>query len=218
MKRNYKLIKNGLLGTIIATSLTACIPTVDCDIKETHVHLYTNSNNVSMFIEGEKERKNDFYWTEKYVLKDERINTIIENNLCSIIDNYDYVNDIMDKHPNRRETYVYDYFYGTYTAYDYGYHFDYSSGEYTYGYGYGLFTGYHYDYRWVNISLDEYTTDKVKDITYMYKFYKIDDEKVTEKYFSSLNDIEEGYTYFKLNDFVKENVSEPYYLSENKVK
>lgn len=106
----------------------------------------------------------------------------------------------MDSYEPKREAYVYDYIYGQYYGYGYGYNF--SSGKYEYGYG--LIQGYHWDYNWQEIGLDEYTDNKVRDITYQFRFYKINsDNSISEKLFNSLDEISSEYKYFKPITLVK---------------
>ena len=114
----------------------------------------------------------------------------------------------------KREAYVYDYVYGTYYGYRYGYSFN---GKFEYSYG--LTSGYHWDYEWQEIPLDEYTTDKVQDITYQYQLYKInEDGTLSKRLFESLEEVPEEYKYFTPDTLVKENVSDPYYLDSKKIK
>lgn len=66
--------------------------------------------------------------------------------------------------------------------------------------------------------MDKYTDDKVRDITYNYKLYKINKEtgKIEYAYFDSLDEAKEDYKYFKTSDLVYKNIGESYYLEKNK--
>ena len=202
------------LSSIIAFS--ACAKEVDCDIDLEHVHLYLNDDeDLSRYIESEKEYVGNFYKTDTYYSTSDTFQIISDNNLYIISDNIDYLTEKMGNYHLEREAYVYDYIYGSYYGYEYGY--DYSTNSYTYGYG--LKTGYHWDYEWQNIDLDEYTDDKVRDITYQFKFYKInDDGTLISKLFNSLDEVDDDYKYFKPGDLVKKNISDSYYLSKEKQK
>lgn len=215
--KKYTLIKKSLVGVLLTFSLTGCGKNVDCDVSENHIHLYKNeSNGILMFIEGEKEKRGDFIWTDKYEKESTKLQAISENELCSIEDNFTYFNRKVSKIPEpKRQAYVYDYIYGSY--YGYGYCYNYSTGKY--GYGYGLITGYHYDYEWQDIPLDKYTTDKVRDITYKIKLYKVDEKgNVKSKLFDKIDDINKEYCYFKTDDIITPCVSDSYYLDKNKIK
>ena len=112
----------------------------------------------------------------------------------------------MSNYDAKRQAYTYDYIYGGYYAYDY------ASGQY------GTIFGWHWGYEWQDISL-EYTTDKVRDITYQFRFYKIDEDGVvSSKLFSALEEVPEEYRYFKLFDFVQKETSSSYYLEMSKFK
>lgn len=215
--KKHTLIKKSLVGVLLTFSLTGCGKNVDCDVSENHIHLYKNeSNGILMFIEGEKEKRGDFIWTDKYEKESTKLQAISENELCSIEDNFTYFNRKVSKIPEpKRQAYVYDYIYGSY--YGYGYCYNYSTGKY--GYGYGLITGYHYDYEWQDIPLDKYTTDKVRDITYKIKLYKVDEKgNVKSKLFDKIDDINKEYCYFKTDDIITQCVSDSYYLDKNKIK
>lgn len=61
--------------------------------------------------------------------------------------------------------------------------------------------------------ISKYIDNKEEGITYSFKFYKIDDDgTLIEKWFESLDDIEEGYKYFKA-DLVRKNIEKKYRLS-----
>lgn len=61
--------------------------------------------------------------------------------------------------------------------------------------------------------ISEYIVNEDEDITYSFKFYKIDDNgTLIEKWFESLDDIEEGYEYFSI-DLVRKNIGKEYRLS-----
>lgn len=203
-----KLKKSLLTLTFISLGVSSfgCAKNVDCDINDEHVHIYIDEeNNLEKYILGEKDHKDDFVRTDSYVLLDEEIKKICENDLLVVSDNIDYISKTIDSYEPYREEYAYDYRYGYYYGYDS------LNGEY------GYVCGWHWDYDWDQIPLDEYTTEKVRDITYNYKFYKINDNGELEyKYFNSLDNLDEEYKYFKVSDLVNKNIGESYYLEKNK--
>lgn len=215
MKNKYKLIKTGLLMGVMSIALSGCVYDVDCDIKEGHLHLYkSSSKNLVRYLDGEKETYFSYTRSDEYILLNKELEVVVNKHLFLVNDNLDYLNNIINSYNNKREAYVYGLYYGPYYGWDYGYN---NKGEY--GYYYDLRHGYHYDYEWQEIGVDEYTEDKVRDINYCFKFYKImEDGSIENKLFDSLEDREEGYNYFKESDLVQKNVSEEYYLDKEKVK
>jgi len=218
MKKNkYKLVKTAVTCLIIASTFTACgAQRVDCNIEGQHVHLYVNENrNLSRYIESEKQQIDSFYRTEEYLPLTEETSQITKNDLYQIEDNLDYLNEKISSYKPRRQAYVYDYIYGTY--YDYGYGYDPMTGEYDYVYG--PKTGYHYDYEWRDIPLDKYTKDQVRDITYKFRFYKIkEDGTLDSKLFNSLDEVTKEYKYFYPSNLVKEKIGSSYKLPKENQK
>lgn len=215
--KKYKLIRKGIAGVLLTLTLAGCGKNVDCNIEGNHVHLYQNNKNgILKFIEGERELVDGFVWTDEYEELTPRMKAICENGLLLIENNQRYFRRKVHSIPDaKREAHVYDYFYGTFYGNEWGYNI--LTGKY--GYGYALKQGYHYDWRWVNISLDTYTTDQVRDITYMIKLYKVNDEGVVEsKLFEKVEEIDEDYIYFNPKNLITECVSEPYYLEKNKTR
>lgn len=218
-KKGLKLIKKAIGATLILSSLATfcgCAKEVDCSINGDHVHLYLNENTkLSAFIESEKEYIGDLFRTETYLPMTENLNIISENDLYIVQDNLEYLNKELSKYVPSRQAYVYDYIYGTYYGFGHGYNM--MSGEYEYFYG--MQTGWHYDYEWQDISLDEHTEDKVRDITYQFRFYKINnDGTVSSSLFNSLEEVSEEYKYFKPNVLVQKNISDSYYLTKEKIR
>ncbi len=214
MKKN--LLKTKLLLLYFGLSLysiTGCAKDMDCNIDTEHVHQYVNDEGLKKYISGEKEYVGDFYWTDKYTSNSTIINEVSKNNLCLASQNIDYINSIMSNYTKKREAWINSYVYGSY--YGYGYHYDFNSGDYVFNYG--LTTGYHWEYEWQDIPLDKYTENKVRDITYEFKFYKIDENgNLVSKNFKTftIDDIEEGYNYFNEKDFVQKYTSDSYYLNK----
>lgn len=213
--KNFKL-RTKLASFALAmslTSLTGCTKTVDCDIEEDHAHVYVdNETGIKRYIESEKVESSDGEArTDEYILLDEMTEKICDNNLCLKEENIDALEKLVNNYYPKREAYVYDYIYGYYYGYSYGYNPMNGKIENCYR----RQEGYHWDYEWQEISMNEYTEDKVRDITYEYKFYKIDENgKLVSKCFNSLDDIEKDYIYFKKNDLIVKIISEDYYLDK----
>lgn len=214
----FKLIKPFIASIMIATNLTSCSPKMNCDVAEEHVHLYMDEENgLSRFIDSERQTVKGLSWTNQYIGKSSLIKTIVDNNLYIVSDNITYLERTISQYKPKREAFIYDYVDGTYYDYGYSYKYNFNTGEYEYCYGYGPITGYHWEYVWKEIALDEYTTDKIRDINYQFKFYKIEDDgTLSYKYFNSLENVEEGYNYFK-DDLVNEIVSKAYYIEKQKI-
>lgn len=203
----------GILATLLSMPLSGCGKNVDCDIPYDHIHLYENSEGISKLIIGEKEEKGEYSWTKKHVKEDETSLIVAKANFLSTKDNIDYILSIVSSFPDSyREEYVYDYIYGSH--YGYGFCFHYNGNDWTYGYGYGNVTDWHWDYVWEEIAMDSYTSNKVRDIDYKFKLYKLtSDGEFVPKYFSSFGEVEDGYIYFNKSELVSEIVSDPYYLN-----
>lgn len=203
----------GILATILSMPLSGCGKNVDCDIPYDHIHLYENEKGLSRLVIGEKEEKDGYTWTENHVKEDETNVLVAKSNLLSTKDNIEYIlNNVNNLPAPYREEYVYDYIYGTHMGYGYCYHWD--GEEWTWGYGYGNVTDWHWDYVWEKISMDCYTSNKVKDTSSVFKLYKLNkDGKFEYKYFNSFDEVEDGYIYFKKGELIVQIESEPYYLN-----
>jgi len=216
-KNTFKLVKTTLACILIITSFSACEgKEIECDIDGEHVHLYINeTQDLSRYLQSEKQYIGSYNRTNDYLPIDKELKSITINELYRIEDNLKYLEKEIASATPKREEYSYEYTYGTYYGYGYGY--NYSTGKYDYNWG--MKTGYHWDYVWHEIPLNEYTSNKVKDTTYKFRFYKLnEDGTISEKLFSSLTDLEEGYKYFKPSTLIQKNVSESYYLPKEKQK
>lgn len=147
---------------------------------------------------GEKDHKGDFIRTDDYKRLSNELKIVCDNNLLLVSDNMDHITKTMEEYIPYRETYAYDY--------RYGYNFTTNSYDYYWSFG------------WDKIDMDKYTENKVRDITYNYKLYKINKEtnKIEYDYFDSLEDVPSEYKYFKVSDLINKNTSESYYLEKNK--
>lgn len=215
-KTGIKLVKKSLACTFILLTLSGCAKTVECNINGNHVHLYTNEDKtLSRYINSEKEYVGNLLRTETYLPMNQELENITENDLYIVSDNIEYLENIVSSYHPERQAYVYDYIYGNYYGYRFGY--NYLNGKYEYSFG--PISGYHWDYEWQNIALDEYTTDKVRDITYQYRFYKLNaDGTTSSKLFNSLEEVTGEYKYFTPKTLVQKNTSESYYLPKENQK
>ena len=214
-KLRKKLLLLSLYGSVTLAGLTGCNKTVKCDVKEDHIHSYENSEGLKKYISGEKEKNGNFNRTNEYTTDSNIINNVSSKNLCVVSDNINYINKVISNHQNKREAYVYDYIYGL--VYTYGYGCNPATGEFEYYYG--MFNEYHFEYVWEEVSPYEYTSDKVRDYTYEFKFYKIDENgNLVSKNFETLEDVEDDYKYFDDNDLVQEYISAPYFLNREDFK
>lgn len=218
MKRGSILNKALCYSLVLSTLATGCgcAKKVKCNIDTEHVHEYVNlERGLKTYIESEYENINYLSRTDNFLPMNEELSIISKNGLFLVDNNYGYLNNVIASYNPTREAYVYDYVYGSYYGYNYGY--NYTSGKYEYFYE--LHYGYHYDHVWKEISLDEYTSDLVRDINYKYKLYKInEDNSLSYKLVDSLDEADDGYIYFKLADFVQKIVGDSYFLEkENKL-
>lgn len=211
MNKKIKLFSSAILCGVL---ITGCSKTMDCDIDGEHTHVYVNKEQIKKFFDGEYETNRDYHWTEETVPTTDEVKAIIDNDLCLVKDNIEYITQQIETHSPKREEYVYDYIYGIYYGYGYCYHYNPTTSEYEYGWGLGTVTGYHWEYRWRNIELEQYTENLVRDITYEIKLYKLGhDGKATAQTFASLEEVTPEYQYFKPHGVIRENTSSPYSLS-----
>lgn len=215
MKKTYvnKKLLAILISSGMAITLTGCGKVSNCNIENEHIHIYHNEkNNLTKYINSEKLKVKGFDWTADYSEDIENVSLICENDFYIINDNLEYLKKIVNSNQHQREEYVInDYIYGNYYGYDYGY--NYKSKKYEYFMGYH--TGYHYESHWKNVDLNEYTDNKVRDITYKYKVYKINDDKsISMKFVDNFDEIDNEYIFFKKNGLVTEVISDEYYLEK----
>lgn len=183
---------------ILGLNSMGCSKDVECSVSDEHVHIYIDEDkNLKKYIIGEKDHKGNFVRTEDYVSLSNELTIVSKKDLLLVEDNIDYINREMTKYTPYREAYTYDYRYG----------YDFVTNEYD----------YHWDYDWDKIDMDKYTPDKVRDITYNYKLYKVnDDGKIEYEYFNSLDDAKAEYKYFKVYNVINKNTSDSYYLEKRK--
>ena len=214
LKRKRKLMALAIAESIALSSISGCAKNVDCYINKPHAHLYINEDTgFKRYVKSEKETtvKGEVR-TDEYVILDDEMSVVVKNNLYKVKDNANILGPIMDSYIDYRQAYTYDYRYGTYTGYGYGYNYS----ENKYEYFYGLHNDWHYDWDWDDISPEVYTTDKVRDVTYMFRFYKIDENgKLSSKLFKTLDDVEDEYKYFNKSLFVEKVYSNSYYLKQS---
>ena len=207
-----KQIKTSILCALSVLTMSACSNKIDCDIEIVHCHEYIDRDNgIKRYIESEKEYIGSYDRTEKYIYKDANISYIAKNKFCFVKGNEESLKKIMENYSLEREAYVYGIRYGYYYGYDYGYNPDTEEYEYFHGRHYG----YYYDYEWEPINPNIYTTDKVRDIYYTFRFYKMSEDGKIKIYkdYNSLDEVEEEYCYFRLQDLVIRNYSKEYYMT-----
>ncbi len=202
------------LALAAALSLSACSKTMDCNVEGEHIHVYMNDRAVRRLIEGEKEVVSGYTWTEETLPLTKEYKIVAENGLCMVESNRGYLMNKATVLPNDyREEYRSEYVFGTYWGYGYGYNM--TDGEYKYGYG--LIQGYHYEEDWYTIPDYEYTSNKVRDITFKIVLYKITSSgQIVSKTFDSLDEIDPEYCYFKPDTLVSKFYSEEYHLEKPK--
>lgn len=192
-----QLLKLGLI-TLGLNSL-GCAKNVECNVSDEHVHIYIDEDkNLEKYILGEKDHKGVFIRTDDYEKLNDELKVVCDNNLLLVSDNIGYITKTMGEYIPYRETY----------AYDYRYSYNFTTNSYD----------YHWSFDWDKIDMNKYTKDKVRDITYNYKLYKINKgtNKIEYDYFDSLEEAPAEYKYFKVSDLINKNTSESYYLEKNK--
>ena len=142
--KEYKIVKCGIMSGILIVTIfsSGCSKDVECEIKFDHAHKYTNSDGISKYILGEKDRVFSYQRQDEYKKLDDELRVVCNNSLCSISDNKEYfLDNINSRMEPSREEYRDEYVYGTYTGYDYGYNVI----DDEYEYFFGNHTGYHYE-------------------------------------------------------------------------
>lgn len=215
----FKLMKKAISYTLVLTSLTVCsgcAKEVDCSVEGEHIHLYINENSkLSRYIDSEKEYVGNLFRTNTYLSMTKDLSIIVDNNLYISNDNIDYLTSKINAAQPQRQSYSYGYVYGSYIGTGFGLNPATGNAEYYYG----RHTGWHNGYDWQDIALEEYTSDKVRDITYKFKFYKINkDGTISSKIFDDLNEVPDDYKYFKTKDLIQKNIGESYYLEKQNEK
>ena len=105
--------------------LAGCTKNVNCDIKDKHIHVYTNEYGIDRYVSGEREYvggvvSDRYYRTDEYLLLNEENEKLYkylsDQNLVSIIENIDVLNSISS---NLHDYMEYQYKYNrTYTTTD----------------------------------------------------------------------------------------------------
>lgn len=206
-----RVLAGGLL-TVSLMTFPGCTKTIDCTIGEEHVHLYVNEGStLKRYIQSEKEKIGKEVRTETYKQLKYDVSGAAKNGLYPIEENMDYLLKLEEKFIPKREEYVIDYVYGPYI----GYGLNPITGKYDYCYGNHV--GYHYESFWREISLDEYTSNPVRDITYKFRLYKVNfDETVEYHDFDMFDVISDEYKFFKASDLIQPVIGETYTLSNEK--
>lgn len=200
--KNFKIYAaRGILTFMlisIPSTLTGCGNIVDCDIKETHAHLYTNEDGYIRFLVDEHEFVDNFSRSDQYISLDEdekKLNDYLKaNDLLKISDNLEVL--IEEKLLNEDyQEYRYTY---TYMAAIPQVH---SNGKTTtISYIYIPSTGK----SWTDNAFHSNLTGEERTAHYVYQAYKVVlDEKgkytlEASEYVDDLRDIMQEYPYIKL--------------------
>ena len=79
----FKLIKTTVSAVLISASLAGCGKTMDCNIASNHIHFYENEDTkIIKLIEGEREKRMGYNWTDNYVFMNNETKSICDNDLC----------------------------------------------------------------------------------------------------------------------------------------
>lgn len=204
-KRNiYALILSSIL------SVSGCGNDVNCQITSNHAHYYRTMTGIERLISGEKEYRGEYQRYDEYVLIDDTYQVILDNNLCILKDNLEYVQRRL---ANQGSVKRYEVTYEL-TPSHIGLIIDPTKEGFS-SLTYGIIPE-KYETKLEEIAIDEYTTNLVIDESYGLLLYKINDDLTLEsKIFTSLEDIEEDYKYFKTGELITKITSEPYYLEKS---
>lgn len=200
--------KNAFLGFLVLPIMlfSGCVKTIDCDVEDSHAHLYKSKDSFSMYRLGEKEYSDlsgEYKRCPEYIHVDEREAAIIEfeckNTLFRIQNNLEQINEITEKHKTVKE-YRYKY------EWTQSYMDHYEIGDQTYS---NMVYIDHTDYAWTLDPKHEGLTGESREVCYVYTGYKIvtnEDGKITIEESQPYDSIEElqndGYTHIR-KDFYK---------------
>lgn len=114
--KNFKLTTSKRVLALILTAntilLSGCNKTIDCDITETHAHIYTDEDGITRYIQSEKETYEGFNRQNSYIYLDEDNESLnkfeTKNDLIKIADNLD---ELIETTANNNDYYVYEYTY-----------------------------------------------------------------------------------------------------------
>lgn len=200
--------KSAFLGFLVLPIMlfTGCIRTINCDVENTHAHVYKNKDSFSIYMLGEKEYSDltgEFKRCPEYINVDEREAAIIEveskNTLFRIENNINQIKNITDNHKTLKE---YRYKYEWTQSYLEQYDIDGQTYHNT------VYID-HTDYAWTLNPDHPNATGEIREVCYVYTGYKIemgDDGKliiVESKPYDSIEELQEaGFTHIK-KDFYK---------------
>lgn len=209
----FKLIRGTISAILLTATLSGCSKFEDCDINENHVHFYRNDDfGLVRLIDSEKKNVMGYKRTDAYCYFDEKSGVICENNLYRIVDNASYIKNAVSNAVPYRETLQPRLRYSDYYGYGYGFFYD-QDGNKIYDYGYGPQKGLNYNYGWDPIEFYEYSEYAVRDVTYKYTLYKIDENgDVVSSVFDNIEDAPSDYKYFNPDDLIVTCLSDQYYL------
>jgi hypothetical protein len=190
-----------------------CSKKMDCPIQDPHAHKYVNSNGLFEYVQSEDAQDgmfSDFRWTNETVPLTNKIVNEDKFGLLSIKDNSKVLTQMM---MNNTDYIEFEYKY-EWTTDEPQYAYDNDGNRYVDHYD----TVHHTDYRWTNNNNQSDLTGKARNITYLYKGYRIVlDEKGNPKtQVSELTDnifnIAAQYPYFNASDWCNTVYSNNYNL------
>lgn len=200
------------LSSILA--LCGCAKDVDCSVNSDHIHYYKTNSGIIRLIAGEKEYRGEFQRLDNYVLLDSTYQIITDNHLCILKDNLEYVET---KFENRPDISRYE-MVSELIPEHYGLYYESKSDGEIGNISYGLVPE-KYETSWQEIEPNVYTDNPVKDVSYGILLYRINEDGTLEsKVFRSLEEVEEGYDYFKTGTLITKIESEEYYLDKGTMK
>lgn len=195
-------------------SLSACGREVDCDIHEEHFHYYQTQSGIERLMDSEKEYNGEYEWQDDYVQANQEYRVIVENSLCILSDNLEYVERRWE---NKPETLRYQLI-REYIPEHYGILYIPGKNDEIGSIIWGMIPET-YEEHWEEINIDEPTKNLVKDIEYQLLLYRIlPDGTLESKTFDDLDNIPCEYNYFKTGNLLTKVESEEYYLDSEKKK
>jgi hypothetical protein len=211
-RNKTKIFAAILAGSIFASGLTgfayANATTMDCEVGDTHGHVYTSGTGYVTVLESEKQHVGDLFWTDNVVELTEEMALMQKYKLLKIEDNVEALNKEFIQNQS-------------FTEYEYTYTYN---GRVTVKVGGAMVskkrTRTSSDWSTDPDVLD--ATGRARDTNYQYYGYKLVEkengsfELVRSELVDDIFDIANEYPYFKIAEVPIKNQSKPYTLENVK--
>lgn len=200
-KLNAKILAARSIITFIIlslpTTLTGCSKKAECDVDETHAHIYTDDQGFIKYLESEKLTSDNFVRGNQYITLSDTDSSLLEfatkKNLLPIKENLDLLTSLFNQ-------------YETHLEYEYEYE------DFYYDIIFEM-PMWDTEYDWTTDPNHQDLTGEVEEVSYMFQAYKIaKDDKgkyvlIPSEYVTDIASIMDEYPYYNKNSIVEIRVS-----------